>query len=222
MHESRRGGTPAKGRCTEGGGFEPPRRGLPACRFSRPVHSTALPPFPSATMGKASRSPTGRVRVGQAVIQRPGEYEDAGFHVQLGSLDKAAKSVELRVASLSSDRRIWPRRAPCGGSGSARPGRAKCLSPTSANVLASGLLTVVAVWLSGGITLLLGALLASSSSSSSYSRTTFHRRLGRTQAHWPVLSRTKACLTVTPRWDAIRDNLNDSSSSCCDPADIWP
>jgi hypothetical protein len=30
---------------TEGGRFELPRRGLPACRFSRPVHSTALPPF---------------------------------------------------------------------------------------------------------------------------------------------------------------------------------
>jgi hypothetical protein len=29
----------------EGGRFELPRRGLPACRFSRPVHSTALPPF---------------------------------------------------------------------------------------------------------------------------------------------------------------------------------
>lgn len=29
----------------EGGGFEPPRRGLPAWRFSRPLHSTALPPF---------------------------------------------------------------------------------------------------------------------------------------------------------------------------------
>ncbi len=30
---------------TEGGRFELPRRGLPACRFSRPVHSTALPPL---------------------------------------------------------------------------------------------------------------------------------------------------------------------------------
>src|SRR6202050_2659632 len=30
---------------TEGGRFDLPRRGLPACRFSRPVHSTALPPF---------------------------------------------------------------------------------------------------------------------------------------------------------------------------------
>jgi hypothetical protein len=31
----------------EGGGFEPPKRGSPACWFSRPVHSTALPPFPA-------------------------------------------------------------------------------------------------------------------------------------------------------------------------------
>jgi site-specific DNA recombinase len=32
-------------RLAEGGRFELPRRGLPVCRFSRPVHSTALPPF---------------------------------------------------------------------------------------------------------------------------------------------------------------------------------
>jgi site-specific DNA recombinase len=35
----------------EGGGFEPPRRGLPAWRFSRPLHSTALPPFQAASEG---------------------------------------------------------------------------------------------------------------------------------------------------------------------------
>jgi len=42
-----RGWQESRGRLeeTEGGGFEPPRRGSPACRFSRPVHSTALPPF---------------------------------------------------------------------------------------------------------------------------------------------------------------------------------
>jgi site-specific DNA recombinase len=35
----------------EGGRFELPRRGLPACRFSRPVHSTALPPFHGESEG---------------------------------------------------------------------------------------------------------------------------------------------------------------------------
>jgi hypothetical protein len=49
---------------TEGGRFELPRRGSPACRFSRPVHSTALPPFHANP--KASRFASRRSEMAQA------------------------------------------------------------------------------------------------------------------------------------------------------------
>jgi hypothetical protein len=106
---------------TEGGGFEPPKRGFPACWFSRPVHSTALPPFRARLRKKASRSASARAvglrRSSSGRARRrtldsssvPSTSTRASTRGS-GSLNEAARSVGLCVASCSSLRRVCSRR----------------------------------------------------------------------------------------------------------------
>src|ERR1700722_1946608 len=73
---------------TEGGGFEPPKRGLPACWFSRPVHSTALPPFRARHMGRLVDPPAASGGA-QVIIQRPGMAADSSILAFTGEREHA-------------------------------------------------------------------------------------------------------------------------------------
>ena len=73
---------PAQVRGEDGrGGFEPPKRGLPACWFSSPVHSTALPPFRARLVGRLVDLPAAggraRRRLHERFAQRPADLGQA-------------------------------------------------------------------------------------------------------------------------------------------------
>jgi hypothetical protein len=71
------------------GGIRTPEAGLPACWFSRPVHSTALPPF-RARQGERLVDPPAASGRAQAIIKRPGVAADSLILPSLASANTRA------------------------------------------------------------------------------------------------------------------------------------